>query len=236
MLEKYSARARRPRLPTVLGRALLAAAAAGLLGSPPLLSSCARKSQAGRPAAASSSAVEKPEAASALKREPRDARQSGAKPVPPVAAALRAFGLGVPSIPRIPEDFSLGRLQSYSPAEGDEAAVFGVARKFMDALAAGKPAKELLLPEARDALSVLLAPPPSQGAAARGYRLGAITIKGEDASLMLRMPRAEGSTVRVEGLLSLRKVEGSWYVQALALNPPDSAALAFAPDERGAAK
>jgi hypothetical protein len=87
----------------------------------------------------------------------------------------------------MPEDFSLGPLQSYSPAPGDEAAVFAVARAFMDGIAAGKLDKDLLLPEARDALSLLLAPDPAASTASKpeggiaSYRLGKMLIRGEDA-------------------------------------------------------
>jgi hypothetical protein len=146
----------------------------------------------------------------------------------------------------MPEDFSLGPLQSYKPAQGDEAAVLKVARAFMDGIAAGKPDKELLLPEVRDALSLLLAPsaPPSGSAASSGeakelaYRLGAIVLGGEDASLRVRLPStqlpADGTkaarVVRQEGLLSLRKSGDSWYIEALALGPPESEALVFAPE------
>jgi hypothetical protein len=162
------------------------------------------------------------------------------------AAATRGFGLGVPSIPRIPEDFSLGPLQSYHPAEGDEAAIFAVACKFMDGIAAGQLDDKLLLPEAREALSVLLAPsdrkePVTQDAAKSGqaaspYRLGAIDIRGGDASLMIRMPRRAGEAARVEGMLSLSRSGGAWFVQALALEPPETAALAFAPGVRAIAR
>jgi hypothetical protein len=244
MPEKYSARARRERLPAVPARILLVTAAAGLIGTAFILSSCARKNQASQsPPASAASASEAPGAgAPAVEALPGQApgkRPAAAKPALTLAAALRAFGLGVPSVPRIPEDFALGPLQSYRPAEGDEAAVFAVAKAFMDGVTAGKLDESLLLPEAREALSVLLAPAApqaSRGAAAPSYRLGEITIKGEDASLMLRMPRSDASSVREEGLLSLRKAGDAWYVQALALKPPDSAALVFAPDARDKSK
>jgi len=243
MPEKYSARARRVRLPALPARILLAMAAASLIGTAFLLSSCARKTQA-RPSP-SASAAGAP-GAGVLPGQAPEKPPAAAKPAPTLAAALRSFGLGVPSVPRIPEDFALGPLQSYRPAEGDEAAAFAVAKAFMDGVTAGKLDENLLLPEAREALSVLLAPPPAQvappepqaakGAAASSYRLGEITIKGDDASLMLRMPRSEASSFREEGLLSLRKAGGAWYVQALALKPPDSAALVFAPDAQDKSK
>jgi hypothetical protein len=184
---------------------------------------------------------------------------------------LRAYGLRVPSVPRIARDFSLGPLQSYRPAaDSDEAAILAVARSFMDGLVEGTLDSKLLLPEARDALLVLLAPPKSadtgasappksidSGASAPpkssdtgpsaappsatagnapAYRLGAIVIDigGEDASLKARLPSAVaagGTADRREGLLSLRKVAGSWYVEALALDPPSSGPLTFDPSE-----
>jgi hypothetical protein len=239
MLEKYSASAPGGRRPPRVAPLLLAVAL-GLLATSFLLPSCTRKPKNG----ASAPATPTPAGVPANKQG--EARQSdqanGPKQgsdAPPasasaanLAAALRGFGLGVPSIPRMPEDFSLGPLQSYGPAEGAEAAVFAVARKFMDGIAAGKLDEQLLLPEAREALAVLLSPPQSKasGEAASPYRLGAVTIKGDDASLALRMPRMESGSARVEGLLSLRKSGDAWYIQALALKPPESAALAFMPD------
>lgn len=245
MIEKYSA------------RALLMAAALALLGAA-TLSSCARKPGTERAAAAPDrGAASAPPAATPAASPPpqapiRISRQGApaSKPAAPLAASLRAFGLGVPSLPRIPEDFSLGPLQSYSPAEGDEAAVFAVARAFTEGIAAGKLNRELLLPEARDALSLLLAPPAapaapaepaSPAAALPGYRLGAIALRGEDASLRLRLAATKASAegaeaLREEGLLSLRKVDGAWYVEALALDPPKTGALAFAPDAADRAK
>jgi hypothetical protein len=149
----------------------------------------------------------------------------------PVAASIHAFGLWVPSIPRVARDFSLGPLQSYRPAEGDEAAAFAVARSFAEGIAAGKLDKEILLPEARDALIVLLAPqaPDSGSRTMIPYRLGAILLKGSDASLRLRLPSAEGAA-REEGLLSLRKIGDTWYVENFAHDMPASGALAFNPD------
>ena len=97
----------------------------------------------------------------------------------------------------------------------------------MDGVAAGKLDKSLLLPEARDALSVLLAPAPAVPGSSP-YRLGAISIQGDDASLKLRLPTAPESA-REEGLLSLRRVGDAWFVEALALDPPATEALAFDP-------
>jgi hypothetical protein len=150
---------------------------------------------------------------------------------PPLAASLRAFGLGARPLPRIAEDFSLGPLQSYRPAKGDEEDALKTALSFMDGISQGRLDKGLLLPEAREALSVLLAPPgPAKEAqTARPYRLGAIELLGQGASLRVRMPGA-ASEARVEGLLSLRKSGGSWFVEGLSLDPPASAELVFNPD------
>ena len=81
-------------------------------------------------------------------------------PQPPMAASIRAFGLGVESTPRMPRDFSLGPLQSSRPDSADEVAVFKAASSFLGSLAEGKLDTSQLLPEARDALSALLAPRP----------------------------------------------------------------------------
>jgi hypothetical protein len=104
----------------------------------------------------------------------------------------------------------------------------------MDALSAGKLDPELLLPSSREALSVLLAPAPQAAdAQASPYRLGAISIHGDDASLKVRLasatPPADPQCLREEGLLSLRKEDGSWYIEALALDMPKSGSLAFDP-------
>jgi hypothetical protein len=267
MLKKYSARAGREAfipVAAIAGRACLAAAALALVGSAFTLGSCAKKAPGERAAtrqAAESAAPgaippgsgATPAVGQSLPGPPPriagDLRPSAApKPAPPLAASMRAFGLDAPSVPRMPEDFSLGPLQSYAPAAGDEAAVFAVARAFMDDIAAGKLNRELLLPESRDALSLLLAPaPPGESSGApsatnlSAYRLGAIALRGEDASLKVRLPRAAATAggtdaPRVEGLLSLRKYDGSWYVEALALGPPEAGALSFAPDDGYRAK
>jgi hypothetical protein len=261
MLEKYSARTRRQALVAI---SVLAAAA--LLGAAFALSSSMRNNGptehaavAPKPGATAAPASSPPP--QAIGPAPQPSPQSGPKPVAPLAASIRAYGLGAPSTPRVAEDFSLGPLQSYRPAEGDEAAVFAVARAFMDGIAAGKLDRELLLPEARNALSFLLAPTAQTAtgrqarADAPAYRLGAIFIRGEDASLKVRLPSADTQSkltseaepptglpaeaakpVREEGLLSLRKIGDAWYVEALALAPPKSGTLAFAPDAPDLAK
>jgi hypothetical protein len=106
----------------------------------------------------------------------------------------------------------------------------------MDGLDAGKLDPELLLPSSREALSALLAPAPQTAAAqsqASPYRLGAIDIKGDDASLKVRLasdkPLSDPQSVREEGLLSLRKEDGSWYIEALAIETPKTGSLAFDP-------
>jgi hypothetical protein len=157
------------------------------------------------------------------------------RPAPALAASLRAFGLGARTRPRMPEDFSLGPLQSLRPDSREEAPL-ATARAFVDGIAAGKIDSSIYLPEARVALAALLEPrPPAEGNAVSGARLGAIEVEGDAASLRLRLPEREGSA-REEGLLSLRERDGAWYVEALALDPPTSAELAFDPGARPAAR
>ena len=76
----------------------------------------------------------------------------------------------------------------------------------------------------------------AQAAALRSYRLGAIVLSGDDASLRVRLPPAAmgaSGAQRVEGLLSLRKVEGSWYVESLALDRMVDTPLSFSPNAVG---
>jgi len=61
------------------------------------------------------------------------------------------------------------------------------------------------------------------------YRLGHIVLKGSDASLRLRLSRAAGAAID-EGLLSLRKIDDTWYIETFARGMPMSGALAFNPD------
>lgn len=191
--------------------------------------SCARKTPRAE-RAKDATAVISPAAAV---RGPSGAIETAApKPLAqiPLSASIRGFGLGVLSVPRVASDFSLGPLQSDRPAEGDEAGAFAIAKAFMKGLAEGKIDKELLLPNSRDALSALLMPsaPGSTDRPAIPYRLGAILLRGPDASLRIRLPAAAGES-RVEGLLSLRKAGDTWYVEALALDPPVDGPLAFNP-------
>jgi hypothetical protein len=241
MYRKYSATGRRLKAgaATVLAAALVVAQAG-------LMASCSRKAKAtGQAAQGSSQRSAVAPAPSIFQGIEGQLSQKAPQPSPapkaaaaesPLAASIRAFGLGLPSKPRIAWDFSLGALQSYAPAEGDEGEVLAAARSFMDGLAEGKLDPELLLPEARDALSVLLAPPAPGAKAKVPYRLGAIAVWGEDASLRVRLPSelepSDPKSVREEGLLSLRKAGGSWYVEALALDPPRTGALAFDADPR----
>jgi hypothetical protein len=245
MKGKYSAAALR----TVLAIAAAGSVAAAL----PCLASCSRSSRsAGQAAVPSGSAPQTPplpaaQTSAAPQQEVKNGNQKlTAKPSAPLAAQLRAFGLGAASKPRTAWDFSLGPLQSFRPESEELTGALSVARAFMDGLASGKLDQKLLLPEARDALSVLLAPSPRKAekdepegnAAARGYRLGAIVVSGEDASLKVRLPAAAlpsdgGEAVRVEGLLSLRRVDDAWFVESLALDPAASGALAFDPGAVG---
>jgi hypothetical protein len=132
----------------------------------------------------------------------------------------------------MPEDFSLGPLQSLRPDSKEEEAALAAARSFLDGAAAGKIDPSLFLPEARDALSALLAPAPAEAASKpEGARIGAIAVEGDGASLKVRLPSSPGGA-RVEGLLSLRERDGTWYVEAFALDPPSSGILAFDPGAR----
>jgi hypothetical protein len=227
---KYSSTGRRP---TSVATTVLVATL--LLAPFCLVSSCSRKAQ-------SAAQSPRPIAAPSPTNAPAAAQAAGQpaatppKPEAPLAASIRAFGLGAPSTPRFARDFSLGPLQPYAPAKGDETDIFEVARAFMDGIAAGKLDPELLLPEAREALSVLLAPSQAEAQPKAPYRLGAISVSGEDASLRVRLPSAlspdDPKAVLEEGLLSLRKVDDAWYVEALALDAPRSGPLAFDSDPR----
>jgi hypothetical protein len=233
MSVKYSAPA---------GRAILivfcAIGAAAITIAPiSLLASCARKTSlknadktADVPLASRQTPKAKKLGTQAL-ASPSALSQSGRNLPVPLAASMHAFGLRVPSVPRVARDFSIGPLQSYRPAEGDEAAVFAVAHSFAEGIASRKLDKGILLPEARDALNVLLAPAATGSGSETvvPYRLGAIHLKGSDASLRLRLP-GEAGAAREEGLLSLRKIGATWYVEAFALDMPTSGALAFNPD------
>jgi hypothetical protein len=228
MSGKYSAPFKRPARAAILAIAALALAVLSL----PALASCSRAKGAAGPGKsgmkAPGPAQPRPAPAAAVGPAPSPARALAA----PLAASMRAFGLRAASVPRIARDFSLGPLQSWRPAAGDEKAVFTAATSFLDGLAAGKLDKALLLPSARDALAVLLAPPPP-GAEGSGkpaaYRLGAIAIQDDQGSLRIRLS-TPAEAPREEGLLSLRKVGENWFIEALALDPPASAALAFTPD------
>jgi hypothetical protein len=199
------------------------------LASVVFLFSCARKTP--QSAKAPNAAAPSPDLTVRLSP---GAGETGAPKPPspvPISAAIRGFGLKVHSIPRIASDYSLGPLQSYRPAEGDETAAFAIASSFVKGIGEGKLDTALLLPQSRDALSAILAPSQTGSAAASAipYRLGAIVLRGSDASLRLRLPSGPGES-RLEGLLSLRKVGDAWYIEALALDPPASGPLTFNPE------
>jgi len=129
----------------------------------------------------------------------------------------------------MPRDFTLGLLQPTRPRDGAETEVLKVVDAFLSGVAAGKIDASLFLPEAREALSVLIAPlPAKEGARIVQARAGAIEIAGGAASLRVRLP-AEEKSPRLEALLSLREFRGTWYVEALALDPPSSASPSFEP-------
>jgi len=203
-------------------------------------SSCVRKSDASvrQPAKAPAGEAAAPASAGARSGAARGRSAPAAaapKSVPPLAAGIRAFGLGARPTPRMPEDFSLGPLQSLQPASKQEAAALATARSFLDGIAAGKIDASLFLPEARDALSALLSPAPlKEGESLSPARLGALGIEGDSASLRVRLPAPEGAA-RTEGVISLRERDGTWYVEALAIDPSSQADLAFDPGARSPA-
>lgn len=105
----------------------------------------------------------------------------------------------------------------------------------MAGLNQGKLDSKIILPAAKDALLVLLAPDPKAGKTAirTECRFGAIQQNGDDASLKVRLASSsdmeDKDYVREEGLLSLRKSEGAWYIQGLALNAPQPGIPLFDP-------
>ena len=217
------------------GRAALALLALGIAAS--ALACSRRESQAGPAGQGAPTAVLQ----GGEEARPAEKRQAGQPKAPPAAArppklslsaSIRAFGLGAPGLARLPEDFSLGPLQDLRASGGPEAEVLSVAGRFLKAYAAGKLEPELLYPDSREALALLLAP---AGAVAPGGlpgRLGAIAVEGSSATLRLRLPSSPGEE-RVEGSLALGLVDGVWYVEALGLDPRASGALSFDPDRAG---
>jgi hypothetical protein len=152
-------------------------------------------------------------------------------PRPSLTASLRAFGLGSPTLARMPEDYSIGPLQSYRAAGEAAEAPLAVADGFMKALAAGKLDASLLAPYSRSALALLLAP---EGSAQAGkdslpYRLGTIGIEGDSAYLRVRLASSPGEE-RLEGSLALGKFDDAWFVEALSLDPPARDRAASAAD------
>jgi hypothetical protein len=232
---------------------LVASLALGLSLS---LSSCAPKKPGARPGASAAAKPgpqqppPPPGGPNGAPPQPQTAAKPGAastastQSAAPLSAPIRAFGLGLDTPPRIAWDFSLGPLQPLSPGKGEVAEVLKVAQAFLDGMAIGRVDPQLLLPSAREALGYLIADQAgasSQGASSssadRGsrYRLGAIVLRDDGASLKLRLGSVSASSqegaaqaTREEGLLSLRKVADSWYVEGLALDQR-SGALAFDP-------
>lgn len=176
----------------------------------------------------------------------RLAGQGAAKPRvrrPALAASLRAFGLGDPSELHMPEDYSLGQLQDYRSEDEAESGALAIAKVFLEGLAGGKLDPKLLVPYSREALAILLAPAPKTPDVAKGdaadkgaalpYRLGKIALSsgGSTASLRVRLASAPGEE-RLEGWLTLGKLKDAWYVEALSLDPEETAPLSFDPSRR----
>lgn len=223
---------------------LLAAAVLSAAFSAISLSSCSRRAREEAPAA--SRAAERSLSAESRAQKPTpatvhsgdaDAKRQGSKEQKPVlAAAQRAFGLGSPNVARMPQDYSIGPLQDYRAASEEEAGIAAIAKLFMDGMAARRLDPSLLVPDARDALALLLAPPPAAEATKSGvkggedlpYRLGAVKAEGDSASLRVRLPSTldEG---RAGAILSLGKIDGSWYVAAMSMDNPQGEGADAAP-------
>jgi hypothetical protein len=145
----------------------------------------------------------------------------------------------------MPEDYSLGPLQNYRSADEAESSALALAKAFMEGLAGGKLDPKLLVPYSRDALTLLLTPAPASPDAKEGkessankgtalpYRLGKIALSsgGSSASLRVRLASEPGEE-RLEGLLTLGKLEDAWYVEALSLDPEEATPLSFDPSRR----
>jgi len=155
----------------------------------------------------------------------------GPRPAAVLAASLRAYGLGADR-PIVPEDADIGPLQDLRNARGPAKDVLAVAQAFVAGLSTGKLDTGILDPASRPALALLLAPaenPAPSGAAppggSSGYRLGAIEVAGDSASLAIGIPRSEGPG-RERGRLSLGLSGGRWYVEAFVLDPEAPSASA----------
>ncbi|HOX32279.1 MAG TPA: hypothetical protein PLB91_08105 [Spirochaetales bacterium] len=217
------------------GRAALALLALGIAAS---ALACSRRERQAGPAGqgAPRAALQGEEPRPAEKRQAGQPKSPPAAARPPklsLSASIRAFGLGAPGLARLPEDFSLGPLQDLRAAGGPEAEVLSVAGRFIKAYAAGKLEPELLYPDSREALALLLAPAGAVTPGGLPGRLGAIAVEGSSATLRLRLPSSPGEE-RVEGSLALGLVDGVWYVEALGLDPQASGPLSFDPDRAGA--
>ena len=186
--------------------------------SPP---SALGQSFGGQAAAQATAGRARPPAAPGAAPQPTAAKPTAA--TPPLAASLRAFGLGGDEL-ILPEDFDIGDLQDLRAK--DAAQVLPLVNRLIAGLASGKLDKGLFDPVARDALALILAPPKApvgQAADPRAYRIGVIHIEGDSASLSIGIP-VEGSPARQLGRLDLLRLDGNWYVQSLALENPQSTA------------
>lgn len=148
------------------------------------------------------------------------------KPVAPATiASARAFGLAAPPGPFLPADFSLGPLADLAPKDKEELALLEPALAFLSALREGRLEAERVLPERRDILASLLSPL-FAAPRPRAFRLGSFLREGDAALARLRLEAAPPEGVgplsrppRAEGELRLRREEGVWYVEDLALDP-----------------
>ncbi|HTX72692.1 MAG TPA: hypothetical protein VMC79_07675 [Rectinemataceae bacterium] len=138
---------------------------------------------------------------------------------PPPAASLRAFGLGIErNIPA--EDYDIGPLEETRSATGDRADIIRVIDRFVAGLAAGNLDKELFDPAARAALALLLAPPgpaspDSPASKPEAYRIGALKVEGDVASLRIGIPSLSDGK-RDAARVNLLHTEGHWYIESYA--------------------
>jgi len=210
------------------------------------MASCARKSTSGaaQPAAspqaiasAAQTGTAQPTAASAAEKTVSSPLAARKPPQAPLAASLRAYGLGTDRA-LMPDDFDVGALQDTRSLPDEAKDILPVARRFIDGLAGGAIDDSIFDPAARSALALLLSPtkkplPDSAAADAKRYRIGRIRVAGVSAALAIGIPR-EGAAGYDIGRLSLLRSGGTWYVEAFVpvkKGPPGGAGSdAFDPD------
>jgi hypothetical protein len=145
-------------------------------------------------------------------------------PAATLAASLRAYGLGADR-PILPEDFDIGALQNLRGSQGAIKDILSVAQRFIEGLSTGTLDTGLLDPAVRPVLALLLAPSVNHfSGKLSSYRIGAIEIKGDSASLEVGIPESDEKSgsksemARGRGRLSLGLSEDRWYVEAFVLD------------------